>query len=178
MNNGKPSKFSLFIAKLKHWAWIILTKFGITLVCIFMMSEGLRMLVPALGQRLHRFPGLQFLKDYEETHRLDLAPILALFMTIAVWHLWEKVLRMHLLSDAIDEGWNATFYRRLVTVLGVAILGADAVLFYVASTFSGWGSALSLSAFAATVAYVAVLVFCVFVGIVLHKRVLDLERKA
>ena len=53
------------------------------------------MLVPALAQKLYKLPipGAPLLEDDEAGHRLDLAHIFALFLLVAVFHLWAEVLR-------------------------------------------------------------------------------------
>jgi len=165
------------IAHLKYWLWQIVTKLLLGMIYVAVISEGLRFLVPALGQKLWKLPGLRMLKDYEDTYRLDLAPILSIFVLIAVWYLWDKILQVWLHSDRVfvAEGFNPQAYRTLVLMLGCVILAADAVLFYTAMTHVGWrGTVFSVSALLATAAYLAVLVFVSFVSINLRN---DLKKE-
>ncbi len=159
-----PVAFAVWI---KYVIWMIFTKVGLGTIYIAVISEGLRYMVPALGQRLYKIPGLGFLEDFEETHGLDLAPFMAIFLLIAVFWLWERILHIWLASD--EEGIDWLNETKLLMVLGTSILGADAILFYIAMTQVGWGgTVISISALLATVAYVAILVFVSYVTVTLR----------
>lgn len=132
------------------------------------------MLVPALGQKLHKLaiPGFSMFGQYQETRRLDLAMFMALFLLVAVWWLWEQVLKVFLSSEETFDksGWNADAYKRVVLILGIIILGADACLFYASMVQIGWGGTrLSVPALLATAAYLAVIVFVSLVSLNLRK---------
>ena len=166
--HGNSHSFRLFVARAKYSAWWILTKLGLGIICIGVISEGLRIYVPALGQKLHRMPGLAFLKNYDETYSLDIAPFLAVFFMIAVWHLAEKLLRVWLLAEPLATNgarWDTSREEWLLMVLSAVMLTIDGVLFYSAATQMQWGaSKLSLAAFLATFAYLAVLIFVSYVS--------------
>lgn len=159
----------LFLLRVKYLLWVLFTKGMLGTIYISVISEGLRTLVPALGQRLFKVPGLSFLKDYKETYRLDLAPFMALFILIAVFYLWERILRIWLSSDR-DLAWeNETI---LLMGLGSTILGADGIIFYCAMAMDGWsGSFISISALLATVCYIAVTVFVSYVTVLLRSAI-------
>jgi hypothetical protein len=158
-----------FLMWVKYVLWVFVTKGMLGTIYVTVISEGLRTIVPALGQRLFKQPGLSFLKDYKETHRLDLAPFMAVFILIAVFYLWERILKIWLSSDR-DLTWeNETI---LLMGLGSTILGADAILFYTAMAMDGWsGSMISISALLATVCYVAVIVFVSYVTVLLRSAI-------
>lgn len=167
------------IAKLKSWAWDIVSGIILGIIYWTVISEGLRLLLPVLGQRIHKvpIPGFSYFDRFEATHRLDLAHGLSIFLFIAMWKLWALILEDRLGSDQHfrDSGWEDTdAYKSLVLLLGRVILGADAVLFYIAMTQMGWsGSAFSIPAIIASISYVAVLVFVKLVSINLAKKVKD-----
>ena len=147
------------------------------MIYVAVIAQGFRHLVPALGQRLYKLPGLSFLYDYELTYRLDLAIFFAFFMLIAVWFLWARILRLwleveHPQDDVFNEhGWNRDNNVRLTLALGFVILGADCCLFFVAITEISWGgSSFSVTALLATGAYLAVLIFVTYVSIALANR--------
>lgn len=178
-NAVRGIRWTLVGARLKYWAWQVVTKLILGVIYIAVISEGLRVIVPALGQKLYKLPGLGALRDYEGTHRLDLAHFLAIFVLFAVFYLWDRILELWLESDEEfdDRGWNPEAHRRLVVVLGTVILGADACLFYVAMTQIGWrGTTFSFSALLATAAYLAVLIFVSFVSINLRKSITQLTK--
>src|SRR5207244_4350503 len=149
-------------------------------IYVAVISEGLRYSVPPLGHKLYKIPGLSTLQDYEGTYALDMAQFLAMFMAIAVYFLWEKILELRLQSEDTfdDRGWNPETHRQLILFLGAVILGADACLFYVAMTQMGWrGTTFSIPAFLATSAYLAVLVWVSFVTLSLRKAITDLKKE-
>lgn len=154
----------------KYWLWKAVTVVVLGPIYCIVIAEGLRMSVPALGQKLHKLPipGAAQLAAYQETRRLDLAIFLAIFLLVAVWWLWEQTLKSWLISDDVFEkpGWNPVVYRRIVMTLAVVILAADCCLFYLAMVQMGWGGArFSAQATLATAAYVAVIVFVSLVSL-------------
>ncbi len=159
---------------LLYWLWKFITAVTLGTIYVMVISAGLRHLIPPLGQRLYLIPFLYFLRDYAATYRLDLAIPFAIFLLLAVWHLWERVLLLWLGSNSLlqHSAWNREIYRRLILTLGVVILGADAALFYTALTQTTWGgSGFSVGALLATVAYVAVIVFVSFVSVHLRESI-------
>ena len=169
-----PTSAAVVFAHAKYWLWKALTIIVLGPIYCSVIAEGLRMLVPALGQKLHKLaiPGFAMFGQYQETRRLDLAIFLALFLLIAVWWLWEQVLKVLLTTDIAfhDSGWNPDAYKRLVLILGVVVLVADAALFYISMVQLGWGGArFSLPSLLASAAYCAVIVFVSLVSLNLRK---------
>lgn len=156
---------SYFWAWVKYWGWTLFTKLPLGLIYVLVISEGLRTLIPPLGQRLHRVPGLAWLQAYEGWHRFDLAIPFSVFLLIAVFYLWSRIIRLWKWSDDDPNVWFTGRESQLVTILGVIILGADAILFYTAIADFAWGGGLSLSALIATLAYIAVLIFVSYVSV-------------
>ena len=150
----------------RYWIWQIGSKATLGLIYLAVISEGLRVLIPALGQKIYKLPLLSRLQNYEATYRLDIAPFFAFFLLIAVFVLWPKIIAVWLSQREADE-WSKE--HQLLVVLGSAILGTDAVLFYYAMTQMTWGaSVLSFSALVATAAYVGVLVFVSWMSVKLN----------
>lgn len=173
---------ALVLAHVKFWLWKALTMLVLGPIYCSVIAEGLRLFVPVLGQKLYKLPmpGFAQLALYQETRRLDLAIFLALFLLIAVWWLWEQVLKVLLSTDSAfqDSGWNPDIYKRLVLILGVVVLVADSALFYVSMVQMGWGGArFSLPAVLATAAYVAVIVFVSLVSLNLRKPLKGANQK-
>lgn len=140
--------------------WTVFIKIPLGVVYVSIIAEGLRILVPPLGQKLWKLPLLTFLRDYEETHRLDLAPVMSVFILIAVFVLWEQVLEIWLVRQEKGSAWLMDNKAILIVGLGSLVLGADICLFYVGVVQSGWGGvSFSFSALIATAAYLGVLVF-------------------
>jgi hypothetical protein len=162
-------------ALVKYVTWKAITFLGFGPIYVIVIAEGFRLLVPALGQKLHKLPipGLAGLAQYQESRRLDLALFLAIFLLVAVWWLWEQVLKIILTTKPLyqDCGWHVDLYKRLILILGVIVLGADAALFYSAMVQIGWGGTrISIPALLATAAYLAIIVFVSLVSINLRKN--------
>ena len=169
-----PSSAARVMAHAKYWLWKFVTIVILAPIYCSVIAEGLRMLVPALGQKLYKLaiPGFAMFGQYQETRRLDLAIFMSVFLLVSVWWLWEQVLKVFLTTDALFEesGWNAANYTRVVLILGVVILGADACLFYVSLVQMGWGATrLSIPALLTTAAYLAVIIFVSLVSLNLRK---------
>jgi len=174
IQSHSPSSVATVVAHAKYWLWKLFTIVILAPIYCSVIAEGLRMLVPALGQKLYKLaiPGFTMFGQYQETRRLDLAIFMAIFLLLAVWWLWEQVLLVFLSTDALFEGsgWNAANYTRVILILGVVILGADACLFYVSLVQMGWGATrLSVPALLTTAAYLAVIIFVSLVSLNLRK---------
>jgi len=164
---GPPrSRWRTAFAYLRYWLWQVGSKGVLGFIYLAVISEGLRMLVPALGQKIYKLPMLGSLRDYEETYRLDLAPFFAVFLLVGVFVLWPRIIAVWMRDGSLRD-WSAE--QRLVVVLGSGILLADAVLFYYAMTQMTWGQgAFSFAGFIATLAYVGVLVFVSWMSVRLN----------
>lgn len=171
-----PSRpqWRVFMAVALSVLFHVITKAALGVVYFAVIAEGLRVVMPALGMKLYKIPGLSVLQDFEGTFRLDLAHCLSIFLLIAVWMLWTKILEMWLECDESFQNstWNATNHRRLIIVLGSVILFSDAFLFYVAVVELGWtGSSLSFTALVVTSAYLGVIISMTYIGILLDQNV-------
>lgn len=161
----------------KYWLFM-LVKFIVGIGYVSLISEGLRMIVPTLGMKLYNLPFLSALRDYEETHNLDLAPFAATILFVCSSSLWSALLDAWLYDDSALQaaGRCPIRYRQCMLGLGGIILFADAALFYRAMTYTGWqGNVLSLSAFLSTLAYLAVLLAVCLVSVNLKRGILTLK---
>lgn len=174
-------KGPLFRARMKYYAWQGIAKSGLGLLYFVVISDGLRYAMQPLTTKLSKipFPGFSSLEDFEATHQLDLAHIFALFLLVATFSLWAKLLRVMLGDDSRDANrWpRPIVYRRVIASVASIVIVSDTVLFYFAMTEAGWGSeGFSFTAVIATAAYLTVLIFTTFVSVSLHKAITDLER--
>lgn len=160
-----------------YWLWTIFAKVGLGIIYLAVITEGLRLTFPVLAQKLYKLPLLGFLRDYEVTYNLDLAPFFAMFFLVACFHLWERKLQFWLCPLENELGFEPTFHGFLLTVLGWAIIGSDAFFFYRAVSRMGWGGGLSFTALIGTVAYVAVIVFVSYVSVCLRRKIVLTELK-
>ncbi len=169
----------VFAALGNYYTWQIVTKLVLGVIYMQTIAEGFRFLVPALGQKVSKIPGLGMLAHYEATYRLDLAVFFSFFMLIAVFFLWNRIIQLWLEVDGGQEyvGANADHQDQLIVTLGFVVLGADLCLFYLAVTKITWGgSSFSFTAFLATCAYAAVLIFVSYVSVILDQRVVKARR--
>lgn len=165
----------LIIARFKYYGWIVCSKAFLAIVYLALVREGLRNLIPTLGTKLSSLPGLAFLDDFTLTYRMDLASAMAVFVMLAVFWLWDRVLSLWLHGvDTAFESDDPSFRVRrelLYYVLALAVFISDALLFYWALVNSGWDRpAISFSAMIVTVVYSAILIFFALATIDLRQK--------
>ena len=166
-----------FSGQAKAWLWKIATFPFLAIIYVALISEGLRLLMPALGQPLWKavpIPGFSLLRGYSGLHKLDIAHLMAILLLFAVWYSWVVNIRLMFASHefAARTGWNLQNYQTFVSTLSITILVADAILFYRSMLEQGvWGSGsiFSFPALLATVCYTAILVFTSFVTVNLEE---------
>ncbi len=178
----EPYEFKpkLVMAYLKYYAWTVVTKVVLGIVYVSIIREGLVSLIPALGQRVSKIPMLSFFADYENLFRLDLGFFFAIFLMIAVFYLWSKIIYSSfyetLRNKPLDMKSLEDRRETLVRGLAAMILVADGCLFYFAMTQSSWGgSNFSFAALIATFAYLGVLIFVCLLSAELHHKIEQLE---
>lgn len=172
------ARLALFIAYLKMWAFRPI-KWLIGVGYIVVITEGLRMVVPALGMKLYNLPFLGSLRDFEIWHELDLAPFVAVLLFLFSSSIWCVLLEAWLYDDSTLRalGRQSLRYQQCMVVLGGIILFSDACLFYRAMTTTGWGTdRLSLPSLLSTAAYLAILVSVCVVSVNLKRNYLSLKR--
>lgn len=155
-------------------AWIVYVAYKGTvravmiLIYIGFIADGLRRKLSASGQKLHRV--LPPLKDFEVTYRLDFAWIAAVVMAFLVCWAWTRMIEIYLDENVVltrrqEKEYGVTF------VLGVVVLGVDALLFYSSAAEAGWlGTEFSFGAAIATIGYVAVVILVNFIGVTLKNK--------
>ncbi len=173
-------EWRLLRARLAYWAWQVITKAVMGVIYLSIIAEGFRMLVPVLNRRLYRLPLLGWMEGYEGTYELDMASMMSVFMLVAVYSLWGRVLTLWLnekigFDHRLRSQNNADSF---VLFFGSIVLLSDSILFFVAVTEVSWsGSGFSFTALFATTAYVSVLVFTVYVAVNLRDKIDLIERE-
>lgn len=179
--NKKLVDWPLFWAYSKYWFWNIATKSALGIVYLALISQGLRYVLPDIGLRIYRLPGLAFLEYFEATYRIDLAHVFAVVPLISAWMLWHWNLEMYLRPEAFARhfrGWDIERMKRVILTMGIIIILGDAALFYASFALSGWGRAtFSLPALIATSVYVTVLGFVTFVSLYLAESIDTIRKK-
>lgn len=171
----EPFNWGLLWARVKFWSWNVATKSVVTIVYLALISQGLRYVIPDIGMRLYKLPGLSFLEGYTATYRLDLAHVFAVVPLLSAWILWHLNLEMYLrpyqFADRFRR-WDVDRIKRVVVTMGAVIITGDAALFCAAVTLVSWGQAkLSAAAVLATAVYVTVLGFVTFFSLLLKDSV-------
>lgn len=170
-------RLAMVVALVKVWAFRG-CKALVGLGYIVMISEGLAMVVPALGIKLYRMPFLGSLREYEGWHNLDLAfPAAALLFLLSSF-IWSTLLEIWIYGGSTEQviGRRSDRYEQCLGVVGGIILLADACLFYRAMGLAGWnGDMVSPSALLSTLAYVAVLVAICMTSVNLKRKYLSLK---
>lgn len=159
--------------KLQYWMWVIGMKGLLGIACVFIVSEGIRLLVPQLS------PRITFLDRWEETRGLDLAFIPAAFFVITTWvcvHLILKQFREKKEEEATDKEKRDA---AITYVAGWIVIFCDCALFYTAITQMRWGdSFFSTQSFLTTLGYLAVLFTVSYVAIRLKEEIEKAEKVA
>lgn len=153
-----------------HWVWNAVSKLLIGCANWAVCSEGLRLTVPSLSQKLYRvFPLLGFLKRDEWGHRLDLASLWAIILTFLVWLLIWIVMRLWLTSDE-TYGDNRDKCLSAAATLATIIVGFDLYVFCRGTSELSFDGGIGFESLFSTVAYLAIIVTCIFVGEFLKSR--------
>lgn len=175
---ASSSQFAVIVALVKLVGFRLI-KLLVGFGYIAVITEGLRMVVPALGMKLYNMPFLGALKNYEGWHHLDLAPFAAVLLFCLSSAIWCALLEAWLYDDSTlrASGRCPVRYQQCMVVVGGVILFADACLFYRAMTMVGWsGRALSLPSLICTLAYLAVLVAVCMASVNVKRAYLSLKR--
>lgn len=167
-----PINGPLVWATTKYVLWMLASKLVLGTLYLFLVSEGLRRLVPPLGQKLRTLPGLGWVADYEATYKLDLAHVFALGLMVITFQLWNAVLRMWMRADE-SSIWD----NQIVAVAWLIIVPADALVFFTALGQWSWaGSPFSFVNVVMTAMYVAFLGYASYVSIQLKQRIAKEKR--
>ncbi len=159
---------------LKLLAWETVTKGLLGIVYFVLIAEGIRQVLPTLGIKLSKIPGLGLLSEYEGIHKLDLAHLLSIIILIFAWIQWRELLLVWLSPEPEQSafGWRPRRHQEITVILAAVVLISDGLLFYSAMADLAWnGSWFSITAFIATVVYVAILVFVTFVSINMKRAI-------
>ena len=153
-------------ATTKYVLWMIASKLILGTLYLFLVSEGLRRLVPPLGQRLRTLPALSWVSDYEATYKLDLAHVFALGLMVVTFQLWNSLLRLWMRTGSSSIGDN-----QIVVLTGFIIVTADAILFLTSINQWSWtGSSFSFITLLMTAMYVAFLMYSSYLSIKLKQN--------
>lgn len=167
------------------WAWTkylvwMGVKAIVAVVCLALMSQGLRHLLPDLGMKLYKLPGLAFLERYAFGYRLDLASIFAVVPLLSSLILWGLILEMFLRPQVFAERfrrWDLDRVKRVILTMGAIIIAGDAGLFCTAVAIVRWGQAkLTPAAFLVTAVYLTVLGFVTWGSLWLKDGIEEVKR--
>lgn len=128
-------------------------------------SEGLRIVAPFFGKKLYKVPvpGFSLLEDYEWSHRLDAAHVMAVLFFVLTMVLTVLFVRCVVFgqppSVRVAEG-SEEFCQLFLLGLAVSILFIDTALFYFgAASLSGgiFGGGFSVTALFLALGYCVML---------------------
>jgi hypothetical protein len=174
-----PQGWELFVARLKALLWKVLTFLVLGLIYWIIVAEGLRLTISKLAMPLYKLPlpGVARLGQFKETRKFDLACVFALVLMVAVFKLWDTILRQLYEAESRDEKVLAhpDVHRGLVMVLSVVLLAADAIMFFVGISHQmdgplGGGGGNVFISLVATVLYVGLIIFMSLESVRLDKR--------
>ena len=154
----------LIVPRMKYVAWRIVTLVAFATLYAFLVSEGYRIIFPTLARKLYTLPFLAFFRNYEDTHRIDLAVVMAIVLMFSVVFLWERLLELFIIEAprrqylSPDEFAKQSPENLFFVVVGTVILACDGILFYLAVCSLSWGGVgFSFTALLATVAWIGII---------------------
>ncbi len=144
------------------------------LLYIKVNSMGLRISLPLLSERLHKFFLFSFLGNFVGYRDLDWAYPAALFQMVIVWIFSQYMLEAYLfgtISAIAHLKGNEQFARRFVVAIGAILLLWDMAMFNVGiSDTSLFGTGFSPIAIICTLGYTAGLLGAAFLHVVFKNQ--------
>ncbi len=176
----KKLNVALLWAYFKFWGWLSVTMPTLVLLYVVMIAEGIRIKFPFWAIPIFKVKGMpRWMERYDFFHRIDLAIPASIGLLFLVWLFWDYLLQLWIVPEdfQIRPRHKPEVYKRIIVILGVALLLFDSYMFYSAMSFMGWGGKFSATALLATVGYAAALVAVALITINLRQDVHDLTKK-
>lgn len=160
------------MAKFFAIAWAVFCLIVLFPLYWIISSAGLRELNAIFAYKFSKLPIPLFhhFSRFEGWRRLDVGYLVAVAVMVAVFWLWHHILKDLLLvegSGVDGKVWKEESLQGFSKVVGYAVLGADAILFFCGLVASGSGP---IGALVLTVIYVGLLLFFAYVNIFLWLR--------
>lgn len=146
-------KLTFYIAN-----WLFITPI-MSVIYAVLVSDGLRLILPATQTRLSKIPFLEFMERYQAFYRLDLAILISLALYQLVTWLWMQIFLEILGYGSLSRRRHCPLALKcLLGVVSFIFLALDSGLFYYglsAKMQSSWTEAPALVLPAATIAFAA-----------------------
>lgn len=132
----------------------------------------LRTLHPLLAQRLHKFPGLSVLADYEALYRMDAAFLFGIMLALLSCFMAFVLMRMLVMGQGLESETRTATTLILCSAFGLA----DLIIFYrgLVGRAGGFGddSVFSFTALLLTIMYGSCLLGIAYFQVYLEMRFL------
>lgn len=150
-------------------AWELVALFFLIPLYLGPTADGLKLTLPTMGRRMYKHHIIGRVFDTSWGYRLTTADLFALGILLMAAILWFFVLRDRILRSGnnLDERVaNTSQFMGIIRTLAWAILGADALLFFVGIMGSrGWDLWGMVCALAGTSLYIGSLVFVSLIAV-------------
>ena len=176
----QPFNWALFRARFTYYGWLALLIPPLLLLYGMITAEGIRIKFPVWATPLYKIKGAPLWWETRDFfHRWDAAMPLAFGLLCLVWMFWDRILMLWLSPETFEVRKNQSpeVYKRLVLILGVALIVFDSWMFYSAMTVMGWGGVFSGTSLLATVGYAAALIAVALITINLRMDVKELKEE-
>lgn len=177
---NKEFDWKRFWAFVRLASWYIITIPVMVLLYVAMIAEGIRLKFPFTAIPFYKIKGMpKGLEQFDYLHRVDLALPASIGLLFLVWAFWEHILKLWVVPQDfhVRPRQKPEAYKRVVVILGVALLLFDSYMFYSAMTFMGWGGKFSATALLATIGYAAALISTALITINLRQDLNDSKKK-
>lgn len=172
----KSWSWSTFWARCRYVGWCAFVIPVMVMLYMTMIAEGIRIKFAFWAVPLYKLKWMpKGAERYDIMHRWDLAVFASVGLLFLVWRYWDYILQLWIVPDdfRVRRRQRSEIYKRIVIVVGVALILFDAYMFYIAMSYMGWGGKFSATALLATVGYSAALIAVALITLNLRQDIHD-----
>jgi len=134
-------------------------------------SIGLRLAIPQLGAKLHKFVLFTWMRRYQGWKEFDWANIGAIAQLAVVWAATLLLMRVFVYGTIPGKPINEQFVRRFILIAGTILLVWDATMFYKGISDYGWmGGNGGVTTVIVTIGWMTALLILAFIETMLQRH--------
>ena len=134
-------------------------------------SIGLRLAIPQLGAKLHKFVLFTWMRRYQGWKEFDWANLGAIAQLAVVWAATVLMMRVFVYGTIPGKPINEQFVRRFILIAGTILLVWDATMFYKGISDFGWlGGNGGVTTVIVTIGWMTALLILAFIETMLQRH--------
>ena len=134
-------------------------------------SIGLRLAIPQLGAKLHKFVLFTWMRRYQGWKEFDWANMGAIAQLAVVWAATVLLMRVFVYGTIPGKPINEQFVRRFILISGTILLVWDATMFYKGISDFGWlGGNGGITTVIVTIGWMTALLTLAFIETMLQRH--------